>query len=101
MGKKIKYKSGTILTDGKNLIYLGKSNPPNWTPSNNHGHKDTDYVFCNTYPKRLRINGILVVNDKYIGYIPGLWFQPLYHLNHFRPIHRDLINTEIYKQLIQ
>lgn len=95
MGGERKYKSGTILTDGTSLIYLGLAWPKDWTPTNNYGRKQTDYSSCRTFPDNLFVNGIQTIRKDYSSEILGLWFQKGYHLYNFRPINKKLINTEI------
>lgn len=99
MTKERVYKSGTILTDGESLIYLGLAWPKDWTPKNNYGRKRTDYSSCKTYPADLFVSGTRTIHSEYTAGIPGLWFQEGYHLEHFRPINKKLVNQLILKQL--
>lgn len=96
------FKSGTILTDGINLIYLGIAHEKNWTPENNYGRKNTDYTACRTYPKTLAINrtNVIYESGKTKG-IYGLWFQKGYHLENFIEINKKLIDPNILTELIK
>lgn len=40
------YKSGVIITDGRNFIRLGWTREPDWTPNDVHKHKDYEYCSC-------------------------------------------------------
>lgn len=99
MRREVKYKAGTILTDGKHLIKIGSAHRPTWTMENNHGSKWTEYTECVTYPKDLFINGIKTVQDKYSNSIPGLWFQEGYHLWSFFIIDKKLLNSDVLNKL--
>ncbi len=98
MKGEIVYKSGTILTDGKSLIYLDHCREASWTPENNYGSKWAEYSNCRTFPDNLCVDKVRVVNN--YKNIPSLWFQPTYHLNAFKPIKRKLLNQDVLKYLI-
>ncbi len=103
MDKERTFKSGTILTDGKILLYLSIDLPRDWTTKNNYGSKNTDYTGCKTYPKS---NGAYVKEVRVFlkstgGKIPGLWLQEGYHLQHFHPINKALINEKILKSFLK
>jgi hypothetical protein len=104
----VNYKEGTILTNGKQFIYLGYVLKKDWTPANNYGRKRNEYWGCACYPA-VESNGthsgeIHVYSSRAdkdgCGEVPGLWLQPTYGLADFKPIKRALIHPTILKKLI-
>jgi hypothetical protein len=103
MDKERAYKSGTILTDGEILLYLAIDLPRDWTPKNNYGSKQTNYISCRTYPKSTGawVGDIMIFSGNTGGRVPGLWLQKGYSLEHFRPISKRLINQQILKSFLE
>lgn len=103
--KEVRYKSGTILTDGKGFIMIGYVREKNWSPKNVYGDKYDEYVSCTHYPaskpndpKGWYLNGDRIYSG-YSGHMPGLWLQKGYSLSKFRPIEKKLIHPDILKKL--
>lgn len=98
------YKSGAIITDGRNFIRLGWTRKPSWTPNN--PFKDNDYSYCSctcVIDNRTKCSNshaylfTRIEREKYNSVYNG-WIQAL---SGWIQIKESCVSRKILKQLIE